>query len=119
MGALDQIALELNDLSVENSELSLGTSARGIDLDGEILGQSSRGGKEGEGFIEKVEDSAEVVRPASERLARRCGAMRRRLDVQVLHDRRASGGDREVGVTEDVLLREAPVTLEQGEENQR
>lgn len=65
MGALDQVALELDDLSVENSELSLDTSARGIDLDGEILGQSSRGGKEGEGFIEEVEDSAEVVRPVS------------------------------------------------------
>lgn len=61
MRALDQLALELNDLAVEDSELSLGTSAGSVDLDGEILGESGRGGEEGEGLVEDVEDGSEVV----------------------------------------------------------
>lgn len=115
MRALDQLALELHNLAVENSKLSLGTSTSGVHLDGKILGESGGGREEGESLIEDVEDGSEVVRAAKKKRdsARRRGAAGEHADSQVFHDRGSSGGDREVGVLEDVLLREAPMAASQ------
>jgi hypothetical protein len=116
---LDEILLELHDLAVEDSKLSLGASASGVYLDGEILGETSGGGEEGEGLVEDGEDCSEVVRAAKGK--GRLGAVeleKRGDSSQVLHDGRATSGDGEVGVLEDVLLREAPVTAKKGKGDQ-